>query len=656
MAVVGGGPAGWPPRWPPADLGCEVTLIDAGSGLGGQLYRPGLLFPGRGQDRHAATEQLPPRLARIRQVRQVRHLAATSAGPATRDHDGVVTLWVGGLEGGAETTVEVRAVVLATGASELVLPFPGWDLPGVTTAGAAQALLKSQGVTVGRRVLVGGSGPLLLPVAARLAEAGVHVVAVLEATPAPAGLPRRQACPRRRGGPRLVGRWTRPTPRCWPASACRYAPDTRWSPAGRRPGGAGRDRPAGPGLAAGTRLAAGGDRGCRARELRLLARAGTAPRAGLRRGAARIAAGRRGRLRHRPSHIGARGVRGRPGDRGHRRGGGRAGGIPGRHVGRALPGPRAPGRVRGAHPGRCGPAWTMPGGWRRRSTRPIPLPPGWLEWPDAGTVVCRCQETRWSESTRRWPPARGTLPAVQGADRLRYGLLPGARLRAGAAVRGVRRRRPVTGPIASLTTARPARATARPARPSEGNSWMERRILGATGISVSEMALGAMMFGAGGNPDHDDSIRVIHAALDAGINLVDTADVYSSGESEIIVGQAIKGRRDDVVLATKFCLPMGADPNQSGGSRRWITRAVENSLRRLGTDHIDLYQMHRPDPATDVGESLSALSDLVHAGKVRAIGSSTFPAELRSRPSGPRNVAASSASSPSSPGIRCSTG
>jgi aryl-alcohol dehydrogenase-like predicted oxidoreductase len=157
---------------------------------------------------------------------------------------------------------------------------------------------------------------------------------------------------------------------------------------------------------------------------------------------------------------------------------------------------------------------------------------------------------------------------------------------------------------------------------------MERRILGDTGISVSEMALGAMMFGAGGNPDHDASIRVIHAALDAGINLVDTADVYSSGESEIIVGQAIKGRRDEVVLATKFGLPMGADLNRSGGSRRWITRAVEDSLRRLGTDHIDLYQMHRPDPAAAVDESLSALSDLVHTGKVRAIGSSTFPAEL----------------------------
>jgi aryl-alcohol dehydrogenase-like predicted oxidoreductase len=157
---------------------------------------------------------------------------------------------------------------------------------------------------------------------------------------------------------------------------------------------------------------------------------------------------------------------------------------------------------------------------------------------------------------------------------------------------------------------------------------MERRILGATGLSVSEMALGTMMFGAGGNPDHDDSIRVIREAIDAGINLIDTADVYSSGESETIVGKAIKGRRDDVVLATKFGLPMGEDANCSGGSRRWITQAVEGSLRRLDTDRIDLYQMHRPDPATDIDESLSALSDLIHAGKVRAIGSSTFPAEL----------------------------
>jgi aryl-alcohol dehydrogenase-like predicted oxidoreductase len=156
---------------------------------------------------------------------------------------------------------------------------------------------------------------------------------------------------------------------------------------------------------------------------------------------------------------------------------------------------------------------------------------------------------------------------------------------------------------------------------------MERRILGGTGISVSEFAFGAMMLGAMGNTDHDESVRMIHAALDGGINFIDTADVYSLGESEEIVGKALKGRRDEVVLATKFSLPMDSDPNHRGGSRRWITRAVEDSLRRLGTDHIDLYQMHRTDPATDIDETLSALSDLIRAGKVRAIGSSVFPAE-----------------------------
>jgi aryl-alcohol dehydrogenase-like predicted oxidoreductase len=157
---------------------------------------------------------------------------------------------------------------------------------------------------------------------------------------------------------------------------------------------------------------------------------------------------------------------------------------------------------------------------------------------------------------------------------------------------------------------------------------MRRRTLGGTGISVSEFALGAMMLGAMGNTDHDESIRMVHAALDAGINLVDTADVYSRGESEVIVGRALKGRREHVVLASKFALPMGSDPNESGGSRRWIAHAVEESLRRLDTDYIDLYQMHRPDRSTDLDETLSALSDLVRSGKVRAIGSSTFPAEL----------------------------
>ena len=155
---------------------------------------------------------------------------------------------------------------------------------------------------------------------------------------------------------------------------------------------------------------------------------------------------------------------------------------------------------------------------------------------------------------------------------------------------------------------------------------MRYRTLGRTGIQVSPYALGAMMFGAFGNTDHDESIRMIHKALDAGINFIDTADAYSRGESEEIVGKALAGRRDDVVLATKAHLPMGDDPNRRGNSRRWIMTAVEDSLRRLRTDHIDLYQMHRPDPATDVEETLSALTDLVRAGKVRVIGGSKFPA------------------------------
>jgi aryl-alcohol dehydrogenase-like predicted oxidoreductase len=155
---------------------------------------------------------------------------------------------------------------------------------------------------------------------------------------------------------------------------------------------------------------------------------------------------------------------------------------------------------------------------------------------------------------------------------------------------------------------------------------MRYRTLGRTGIQVSPYALGAMMFGPFGNPDHDDAIRIIHRALDAGINFVDTADRYSAGESEEIVGKALKGRRDDVVLATKVNGAMGEDPNQQGNSRRWIMTEVENSLRRLQTDYIDLYQIHRPDPSTDIEETLSAMSDLIHSGKVRVIGSSTMPA------------------------------
>ena len=156
---------------------------------------------------------------------------------------------------------------------------------------------------------------------------------------------------------------------------------------------------------------------------------------------------------------------------------------------------------------------------------------------------------------------------------------------------------------------------------------MRYRVLGGTGIEVSAHCLGTMMFGAVGNPDHDDCVRIIHAAVDQGINFVDTADMYSAGESEEIVGRALRGRRDDVVLATKVHFPMGEGPNRSGNSRRWIVREVENSLRRLKTDWIDLYQVHRPDHTTDIDETLSALTDLVRAGKIRAFGCSTFPAE-----------------------------
>ena len=165
---------------------------------------------------------------------------------------------------------------------------------------------------------------------------------------------------------------------------------------------------------------------------------------------------------------------------------------------------------------------------------------------------------------------------------------------------------------------------------------MPYRTLGHTGMQVSNLCLGAMMFGQFGNRDHDDCVAIIHRALDAGINFIDTADVYSAGESEEIVAKALAGgRRDDVILATKCRFPVATGPfdstpppNVSGNSRRHIVRACEDSLRRLGTDWIDLYQIHRPDYTTDIDETLGALSDLVHQGKVRAIGSSTFPADL----------------------------
>ncbi len=157
---------------------------------------------------------------------------------------------------------------------------------------------------------------------------------------------------------------------------------------------------------------------------------------------------------------------------------------------------------------------------------------------------------------------------------------------------------------------------------------MGMRTLGSTGVQVSSLCLGAMMFGSWGNPDHEESIRMIHRALDSGINFIDTADAYSAGESELIVGKALAGgRRANVVLATKAHFEMGDDVNQRGNSRRWLIRECEASLRRLGTDYIDLYQIHRPDPSTEIDQTLGALSDLISAGKICYAGSSTFPAD-----------------------------
>src|SRR5438477_11571296 len=174
---------------------------------------------------------------------------------------------------------------------------------------------------------------------------------------------------------------------------------------------------------------------------------------------------------------------------------------------------------------------------------------------------------------------------------------------------------------------------------------MRYRVLGRTGVEVSTLCLGAMMFGEWGNPDHDDSIRIIHRAHDAGINFIDTADVYSRGESEEIVGKALAGgRRDNVILATKVHGTMGDDPNEFGNSRRWIVREVDNSLRRLKTDWIDLYQIHRPEADTDIDETLGALSDLVRAGRSATSARRRFPPARSSRRSGRPSGGAASAS------------
>jgi D-hydroxyproline dehydrogenase subunit alpha len=420
VAVVGAGPAGLAAALAAADLGCEVTLIDAGSGLGGQRYRPGLLFPGGGPA-HRAAEQLPPQLARIRQVRLVRHLAATSAGPAARGHDGVVTLWVGGLEGGAETTVEVRAVVLATGAAELVLPFPGWDLPGVTTAGAAQALLKSQGVTVGQRVLVGGSGPQLLPVAASLAEAGVHVVAVLEATPAPADLPQAAGLaafpgqlPEATGYAATLARLGVPVHTGYAVVACRGAGrveravtarlDKDW---GLVPGRQREETVDAVHVSFGSSPA-----------LELPRALGCAEVPHLLRPTAAVACDP-DQATSVPGVFAAGQVTGAAGADVAELEGYLAGTSAARHLGRLHP---------DAYAERTRMLRARLEDARRPAARldaAYPVPPGWLEWPDAGTVVCRCEETHWSAIGAAVAGGARSVPAVQQATRCGMGYCQG---------------------------------------------------------------------------------------------------------------------------------------------------------------------------------------------------------------------------------------
>ncbi len=412
VAVVGAGPAGLAAALAAGDLGCEVTLIDAGHGPGGQMYHPGMLFPGRGPARRA-TEHLPPGLARIRQARQVRHLAATSAGRAARDHDGVVTLWVGGPEGGAETTVEVRAVVLATGAAELVLPFPGWDLPGVTTAGAAQALLKSQGVTVGRRVLVAGSGPVLLPVAASLAEAGVRVVAVLEATPAsPAGglaaypgqppetgghaaILARHGVPVRTGYAVVASQGTERVERAVIAQL-----DQDWRP---RPGSRRTETVDAVHVSFGFSPVLELSRALGCAEVR--------PRA---RSAAAVACDA-DLATSVPGVFAAGAVTGAAGAEVAELEGYLAGTSAARYLSRLAPDAYA--------------ERTRPLRARLEDARRLALPlgeayrlrPGWLEWPGAGTIICRCEQTRWSEIGAAVAGGARDVRAVQEVTRCGLG-------------------------------------------------------------------------------------------------------------------------------------------------------------------------------------------------------------------------------------------
>ena len=417
VAVVGAGPAGLAAALAAGSLGCEVTLIDAGSGPGGQMYRQGMLFPGRGQPRRAAAEQLPPSLARIRQAKQVRHLAATSVRHAARDRDGLVTLWVAGPEGGAETTVEVRAVVLATGAADLVLPFPGWDLPGVTTTGAAQALLKSQGVTVGRRVLVGGSGPLLLPVAASLAQAGVRVAAVLEAAPAPAAVPQVAGLaafpgklPEATGYAAILARHSVPVRTGHAVVACQGTErveraviarlDQHWRPI---PGSRREEAVDAVHVSFGFSPALELPRALGCAEVQHASRPTAAVACDISMSTSV------------PGVFAAGEVTGAGGADMAELEGYLAGTSAARYLSRLHPVAYAERtrtlRARLEHARRLA----------ARLDEAYPLQPGWLEWPDAGTIVCRCEETHWSEIGAAVAGGAWDVPAVREVTRCGMG-------------------------------------------------------------------------------------------------------------------------------------------------------------------------------------------------------------------------------------------
>jgi thioredoxin reductase len=406
VGVVGAGPAGLAAALAAGDLGCEVTLIDTGSGPGGQMYHQSLLFPSRDRDRRAAGDHLPPRLARIRAGRPGRYLAATSVERAERDDDGVVTLWVGGPEGGAETTVEVRTVVLATGAAELVLPFPGWDLPGVTTAGAAQALLAGQGVTVGRRVLVGGSGPLLLPVAAALAEAGVQVAGVLEAARATttwspeavAALARHQV-PVRPGCAVIGCRGTGRVERAVIAEL-----DDDWRPV---PGSQREEIVDAVHLNFGFSPALELPRALGCAEVPHPSRPVS------------VVASDAGLATSVPGVFAAGAVTGTEGASPAELEGYLAGSSAARYLNR-LDGTGYAARARALR--------DQLEAVRQLAARPGdagPLGPGWLQWPDPGTVVCRCEETRWSDIAAALAAGARDEPAVRRATRCGTGYCQG---------------------------------------------------------------------------------------------------------------------------------------------------------------------------------------------------------------------------------------